>query len=535
MPQTAQINFKLTDNTYSNQPIALGLYGIMGEFPMGPVAEVSDVITSYNTFKKIYGDVNEKYPAVFQAKKALEGGASLRVYNIGVKKGEEAGTQPFKNVVGTGETAQNFFALQAKYDGTAYNNLKATVTNSASGRSGYFDITITLTDDNDIVIDQEVYTNLHIPTYDDVHYLDTIENNSKLVKPYYYPVTTSTTALSIAEETKTFSGALQVNGIGAYNPSAEVLSAFKDAVDAFADYNDIWGLCYPSLKPGSIDYTIEGGTPGTVTLDTTSVLLNLISKVNERKDVRGMIWVGDGQKGDMITNRELLGDSEWIDLFGGDAIFYDPLNSGAKIATSPMGAIIGVFGASDAGSYPWYSAAGVNRGKVKSALGVTYNYGVPSKFDDLNELAQNQINLLVKDNVYGVYLSGNFTGQFTETMKSFTSIMKLYIYIKRTLRSKLLPFIEEPLDLILVRKIADTVEKEMRDLNSTTKRALQQPIGYKWNGDQEANTVGELVVNDPIDFQNGKFKGILQIQPVNSLQVMDIEVALTNADVDLSI
>lgn len=529
MPQTAQINFKLTDNTYSNQPIALGLYGIMGEFPRGPVNEVSDVITSFDTFKKIYGDVDENYPDVFQVKKALEGGSSLRVYNIGKLKDEQAACSAFQNVVGSGESAQSFFYFIAKYEGPAYNYLKATVQDAVSGRSGYFDVIITLTNADSEVLVQETYNNLHIPTYDNKSYLDEIKINSQLVVPVYDTVSTSTTSLSIVEGTKTFSGALSVNGKNAYGGSAIVKECFEAAVDAFDDYDDIWGLCYPSLKPGTVDY----GT--STTLDATSVLLNLISKVNSRKDIRGMIWIGGGQKGTMITNRALMGDTEWVDFFGGDVIFYDPINSGAQVSVSPMGAIIGLFGACDSGAYPWYSAAGVNRGKVRSALGVTYNYGIPSKFDELNELAMNQINILVMDQVYGVYLSGNFTGQFSETMKSFTSIMKLYIYIKRTLRSQLLRFIEEPLDLILVKKISDTVEKEMNDLNSTTKRALQQPVGYKWNGDQDANKVSEMVVNDPIDFQNGKFKGILQIQPVNSLQVLDIEVALTNADVDLSI
>lgn len=515
MPQTAQINIKLTDNTHSNQNAATGIYGMMGTFPMGPTNEVSEVYKNFDKFKAVFGDLSTDFPDVLQAKIALDMGCALRVVNVkntgnsGATKATQVGkfTAPEEGE----EEPEELFAFTPKFYGKAYNNLVIAVVPAASGMGNAFDLTIQLTNDNSDVIASELYKNLKITSKDDKEFLKDVERNSLLVDVVYKTLTL-TGDIVPEENTVTFSGGTE---------GTTTSENFINALPAWDNATDIWGISAPNKSLSEED-------------DVT-FYNNLLAYVGRRKEVRGMIWVGISSLANTLIEDRGSIDSEWVDFFGGDIVINSPYNSGSKeISISPMGAVLGIHGNSDTIAYPWYSAAGTNRGKINIANKVTYNFGTPAKFDDLDKLAQHQINMIVEGET-GVYLSGNFTGQIKQTMQSYTSVMKLYTYIKRTLILNLKDFIEEPLDLILVRQIYNRVLPIMNDLNSTSKRALQQPRGWAWLGDQNCSIVQDMTVNDPIDFQMGKYKAILQIQPVNSLQVMDIEVALTDAGVELAI
>ena len=76
-----------TDASFSITREASGIYAVVGAFPRGPIFDPSEVFVSFERFKKVYGDLPSStaspyYSAIHQVKRALDGGASLRVVRV---------------------------------------------------------------------------------------------------------------------------------------------------------------------------------------------------------------------------------------------------------------------------------------------------------------------------------------------------------------------------------------------------------------------------------------------------------------------
>ena len=125
-------------------------------------------------------------------------------------------------------------------------------------------------------------------------------------------------------------------------------------------------------------------------------------------------------------------------------------------------------------------------------------------------------------------LWGNFSADTSLSQLSYLSIVKLLIFLKKSLGPTLEEYIEEPLDLRLTRAIYDRVKPFLDSLTSAESRAL---FDYRWNGDQDVNDVTQLQVNDPNDFQQGRYKVNLFIKAIAPLQEVTVNIILTDAGV----
>ena len=65
------------------------------------------------------------------------------------------------------------------------------------------------------------------------------------------------------------------------------------------------------------------------------------------------------------------------------------------------------------------------------------------------------------------------------------------------------------------------------DLTSPSKRAIYR---YDYQGDQDANSLDDLQINDPIDVQNGKYKINLKIWPIPSMQELNFNLMLVQGE-----
>ena len=155
------------------------------------------------------------------------------------------------------------------------------------------------------------------------------------------------------------------------------------------------------------------------------------------------------------------------------------------------------------------------------SLGVVNNFGSPANESELDLLSNSQINMVINRN--GLNLGwGNFTCQLADNLQKFTNVTRLIIFIEKSLRPVLENFLEEPNDTQTFKQIFRTVEPFLERL--LTERAL---FSYTWNGDQNANSLDDLQVNDKNDVLNGKYKVDLIILPVPSLQEITINVILS--------
>ena len=174
----------------------------------------------------------------------------------------------------------------------------------------------------------------------------------------------------------------------------------------------------------------------------------------------------------------------------------------------------------------WYSLAGWNKSQVQDALGVVTNFGSPASFVDLNTLANSQINMMVMKNGI-VQLSGNFSGQYAADQMRFLNIVFLTIGLKRTIKPVLEQYLEEPNDTITFSKIYYHLKPLLDKLASPDYRAIYK---YEYYGDQFANNIDELQINNKIDVQNGKYKINLKIWAIPSMQELTFNLMLVQGE-----
>jgi len=103
----------------------------------------------------------------------------------------------------------------------------------------------------------------------------------------------------------------------------------------------------------------------------------------------------------------------------------------------------------------------------------------------------------------------------------------LVIYIKKSLQPVLESYLEEPNDPITFQKIYQHVKPFLDNLESPASRAIYK---YEYNGDQTAQTIDDLQLNNKVDVQNGKYKINLKIWPIPSLQEVEFNLMLVQGE-----
>ena len=218
-----------------------------------------------------------------------------------------------------------------------------------------------------------------------------------------------------------------------------------------------------------------------------------------------------------------IGNSRNVAYFAGGIMMNN--NQGIPVESDVMGSILGLADASASNYGPWKSFAGMNRGCIYDGKGpACLNYGSPSRYNDLNELAHVYANMIVvKDTTNSgkqTMLWHCFTSQVKQDSFKFISIVQLIYYLKKVLRPILENKIEEPNyiptwnDIYLEAKpiLDDLVEQE----------AMSE---YTWMGDQDASGYSDMQVNNEADVRQGKYKAILKFKEIVPMQ--EIEMVLT--------
>tara|TARA_R110002020_G_scaffold54690_5_gene152278 strand:- start:4011 stop:5834 length:1824 start_codon:yes stop_codon:yes gene_type:complete len=397
----------------------------------------------------------------------------------------------------------SIFSIAPKYKGVAYNDLSVTISDASNGQAGYFKIDISL----DSIL--ETHDNITItgqPTAGNSTYLDDIVNNSIVASVTYQDLSSLTGQVRPANGKYVYA-----SGSDGTSPvSADYVgsSAGKTGFYAFDEYDEGFYLAAPEISASAVNI---GGS----------------SYAAGRKDLIFFAHLGNNltTSASLITDRSSTAiDSQYTAFYGGGIKVLHPTTQ-KEVTISEMGDILGLAAIVHTNLGQWRSFAGPNNGKVTGATGVANNFGSNGLFDDLNKLANRQINMMIlRDNV--IQLSGNFTGVLSESPESFNSVVSLLIYLKKLLKPVLNTFLEEPADIPTFKNIFYTV-KPLLD-NLVTERALFE---YKWDGDQDAGTLAGLQVNTAAEVQQGRYKVNFYIKPINSLQEIKINIILTNAGV----
>lgn len=427
----------------------------------------------------------------------ITGGVSQPVDTITVSSG----------VVST--EGNTLFSLVPKYAGEDYNNFTITISAASNGQPGYFNLTIS----HNIESITENYQNLIIEsnnTAANSTFLDAVVQGSDFFDVVYEDLS------QLVGQLQPLPGAYPLMG-GTDGGALEVAdfigdSASKTGFYAFDDYEDAYQI-------------------GVFNSDEDQVHTAGSAYCANRKDLIYFLALDTDlvTKQSMKTKRDSLSiNTQFTYIVGPGLKVTDPITSQVKVV-SPIAQAMALASNSELNFGPWYSFSGMNRGLTYNVLGLTNNFGSPASYADLDDLAQSQINMFVSKN--GVLmLSGNFSAQYKNTQQKFINIVRLVMFIKKSLRPTLEGFLEEPNDIPTWKRMYYTVKPFLDSL--VTNRALYD---YNWQGDQDASSLDDLVINDPTDVGNGKYQVRLAIKAIPSIQEITIDIILTPTGIDFEL
>lgn len=217
-------------------------------------------------------------------------------------------------------------------------------------------------------------------------------------------------------------------------------------------------------------------------------------------------------------------NSEHVAYFAGGLRLYN--QDGMLMDSDVLGTVFGLSAQAATECGPWYSFAGQNRGIVGDGNGpVAENFGSPGRYDDLNELAAESINIFVIKEVASggkaTLLWHNFTSTMLSNSERFLNVERLIYYIKKVLRPIMERYLEEPNNFETWSKMYLEVDPYFQDLQNRN-----GVHSYEWQGDQFATSFDDLQVNNEKDVRQGKYKANLVIKEVVALQEINIGIVL---------
>lgn len=228
-----------------------------------------------------------------------------------------------------------------------------------------------------------------------------------------------------------------------------------------------------------------------------------------------------------------IGNSRYAAYFAGGIKYYNEF--GLLTNSDVLGTIFGLGDTSASNYGPWKSFAGMNRGVIYDGQGpVSPNYGSDSRYNELNELAQMYANMIViKDTPSSgkqTMLWHCFSSQVKQDSERFLSIVRLNLYLKKTLRPILNKYLEEPNIWGTWKNIYLEVKPILDNL--VDEKAMSE---YTWMGDQDAGSYSELSVNNEADVRQGKYKVILKYKDIVPMQEITINIVIDAASKSVNI
>lgn len=563
MPNSPQIKFKIENNNLEQTTPLTGVSCILARTTKGPYNDPSVIVSTISQFRGLYGSEIVPDGSPSNIERALSGGSKLRVIRVpgnnyfkGVlKTGSEVPTKPevapspteIISLSAGGVTVSigfytktydelidgsaNFDAKFIKQGNTIFCNIYG------HGRNEVLEslpvITYKNADaNNSTSVDYLVfYTFLTSSDYLEPSVISSTLTNKSLAgiaNWLYEEVDNSNVPLTfkIANQEVSTEGTVCISQPG-NSGSAPTSDQWIESLEYIRDYTDPYHICCSHLdqhlSDGSDQLAVHKAAKTMVDeldeymyfIEVPKYTTHYAEGTTVRNKASIITWIN--------TCMGTIGNSHNVAYFAGGIMMNN--NQGIPVESDVIGSILGLADASASNYGPWKSFAGMNRGCIYDGNGpACLNYGSPSRYNDLNELAHVYANMIVvKDTTNSgkqTMLWHCFTSQVKQDSFKFISIVQLIYYLKKVLRPILENKIEEPNyiptwnDIYLEAKpiLDDLVEQE----------AMSE---YTWMGDQDASGYSDMQVNNEADVRKGKYKAILKFKEIVPMQ--EIEMVLT--------
>ena len=123
-----------------------------------------------------------------------------------------------------------------------------------------------------------------------------------------------------------------------------------------------------------------------------------------------------------------------------------------------------------------------------------------------------------------------FTSQVKQDSERFLSIVRLNLYLKKSLRPIFQKYLEEP-------NIWNTWNKIWLEIKPILDNLVDEDAmsEYTYMGDQDASSYDQLTVNNEADVRQGKYKVILKYKDIVPMQEVMINIVIDSASKSVSI
>lgn len=584
MSKSPRVIFNFENNNVQQTTPLLGVSCFLARTEKGPYDDPSELITSFSQFQRVFGKEIVPDGSVSNIEKALVGGSKLRIIRVlgaGAKKGTITAVAAAGRSISSEDEIEPASAVPEDTDATEVFKFLSGGTSVSFGlvTKGYGDpigtgdtfkvgfyksvntIYYKVYDANGTILESGPV--ITYKTADDLNKssvdylaLSAFANNSAYLEPKMVTTTDniksfenlvswlqasidqSENPISIQvggkEPTSTetmFNGTLGTPGA---NPTSD---EWISSLDLVKDYTDVYQLVcshiHQHLKTDADALKVhKAAKEMCAELQEYTYYIEVpkytthFSEGTQPRDKQSIItWIN--------TCLGTIGNSKYVAYFAGGIKYYNEF--GTLVNSDVLGTIAGLGDTSASAYGPWKSFAGMNRGVIYDGQGpVSPNYGSDSRYNELDELAQVYANMIVvKDTPSSgkqTMLWHCFSSQVKQDSERFLSIVRLNLYLKKTLRPILNKYLEEPNIWSTWKNIYLEVKPILDNL--VDENAMSE---YTWMGDQDAGSYSELSVNNEPDVRQGKYKVILKYKDIVPMQEITINIVIDAASKSVNI
>ena len=550
MSNSPRVKFNLVNNNVEKTTPTQGISVVLARTTKGPQNDPSELINSVAKFNKIFGSEIVPDGSISNIEKALAGGSTLRIIRV---QGSDAtagivGTKE-KNVIlfSVGSTKVGF-NLQTKYKGDVIGS--GSTYSFQAAQSGDNIVYKVVDADGSTVLDSGTLLTFKAKSDHNNLIIDyQALNNFFQSNPYFEPVMGTLTGVTFTsvegmldwlEKLDGTSSSLTVQFNGAaltttYQAipgtlgnagTVPTIDDWKAALEYVKDVQDAYQVIASHVHQhlSSSDVTTFHNAVKLMA-DELQEWVYYIEVPKENDNVAKIqAW--------MKTAMSAIGNSKFVAYFGGGIKYYNA--RGTLKDCDVLGTILGLGDASAVNYGPYRSFAGMNRGLIPDGVGpVCPNYGAPSRYDELNELANSYVNMIVVKDTRSAgkttMLWHSFTSQVKQDSFRFLNIVRLVLYMKKTIRPIMESYIEEPNIWGTWKRIYLEVKPFLDNL--VTDNAITDP---QWIGDQDATSWDELQLNNEADCRQGKYHVQCVFKDVATMQDITIDLIIDSASKSVS-
>lgn len=550
MSNSPILKFNLKNNNVESTVPLNGVSVVLARTTKGPQNDPSTLISSLSQLSKVYGKEIVPDGSISNIEKALAGGSTLRIVRV-------QGSDATKGLVGTKSkdlfsiqvgSIKIGFGLQTKYKGDSIGS-GSTYTFQAALNGSSVVYKVVDADGNTILDSGTMFTfkskdDNNAAVFDYLALSNFFQSN-----PYFEPIITTP-----SDQITSIEG--MIDWLGTVDGSNQIITVQFNSADLTADYTSVdgtpgdqgttptlqdWETAFESILDFNDMYQVIASHVHQHLSSTDSVKFHAFVKTYADKLQEWIYYIECPKVNDtkakmivwMNTTLAAVGHSMFIAYFGAGIKYYN--NAGILKDCDVLGSVIGLGDASAINYGPYKSFAGMNRGTLPDALGpVSPNYGSPSRYDDINDLAHSYLNLIVvkdtKSSGKVAMLWHNFTSQVKQDSFRFISNVRLVLYMKKQFRPIIESYFEEPNIWGSWKRLYLEAKPIIDDL--VTDEAITDP---NWIGDQDATSWADLQINNEADARQGKYHAQFKFKDVATMQEITLDLVIDQASKESSV